>query len=143
MLRRDFISKIIEQMVNAVARLLNIDYEKETEKFLDKFDELLTTYFELNHTELKRLLKTDEKRDALLLDEKLKNFQLQTFARAGLAYLKIKNIQNAKDCLEIINRIQHQHSDVFEFPNVESVKLSEEIKLLSSRLNDCIENTTN
>lgn len=142
MLRRDFISKIIEQMVNAVARLLNVDYEKETEKFLDKFDELLTTYFELNHTELKKLLKTDEKRDALLLDEKLKNFQLQTFARAGLAYLKIKNTQNAKDCLEIISRIQHQHSDVFEFPNVESIKLSEEIKLLSSRLNN-LENTTN
>ena len=134
MLRRDFISKVIEQMINAVARLLKIDYEKETEKFLDEFDSLLDTYFQLSTEELEQLVETDEQHDALLLDEKLKNFQLRLFAHAGLAFMLKSEKEKAEKCLKIIERIQIQHSEVFEFPSVESLKLEEEIEKLKNAL---------
>ncbi len=135
MLRRYFISKVIEQMVNAVARLLKIDYEKETEKFLDEFDSLLDTYFQISPEELVKLVETDEQRDALLLDEKLKNFQLRLFVHSGLAYMLKSEKEKATNCLKIIERIQHEHSDVFEFPSVDTLKIEEEIEELKQKIN--------
>lgn len=134
MLRRDFISKIIEQMVNAVARLLKTDYEKETEKFLDEFDTLLDTYYRLSDEELELLLEADEERDAMLLDEKLKNLQLQLFIQAGQAFLKKEERRKAENCLKIIERIQLKHSDVYEFPTPESLKTGDEIGKLKKSL---------
>lgn len=134
MLRKDFISKIIEQMLNAIARLMKIDNEKETEKFLGVFDEILKTYYDLHSDEMDNLLLPDEKRDAMLLDEKLKNFQLRMFVQAGFAYLKTDDLKQAKNCLSIIERIQHEHSDVFEFPTEEHKKLKEDIEKLREKL---------
>lgn len=134
MLRRDFISKIIEQMLNAIARLMKIDNEKETEKFLGVFDEILKTYYDLHPDEMDNLLLPDEKRDAILLDEKLKNFQLRMFVQAGFAYLKTENSMQAKKCLSIIERIQDENSDVFEFPTEEHKRLIEDIEELKGKL---------
>lgn len=134
MLRRDFISKVIEQMVNAVARLLKIDYEKGTERFLDEFDSLLHSYFQISSDELDKLAESDEQRDALLLDEKMKNFQLRLFTHAGMVYALKLEREKAEKCLNIIKRIQMQHLDVFEFPSAESLKLEEEIEKLNSKL---------
>ena len=136
MLRRDFISKIIEQMVNAVARLLKTDIEEEQEKFLEDFNELLKTYFKFSNDDLEKLLEENEERDALLLDEKLKNQLLHLFANAGLVYVNVNlnQIEKAKTSLKIIERIQNQHSDLFEFPSEESEKLEMKIEKLKSQI---------
>lgn len=130
MLRRDFISKIIEQMVNAVARLLNLDVKEEPQKFLGQFDELLKTYFQLNEEELNLLLENEEERDAFLLDEKLKNYLIRLFTNAGFAFAGTEQLSKAKICLRIIERIQQQHSNVFEFPSEESSKINEDLNEL-------------
>lgn len=127
MLRRDFISKIIEQMVNAVTRLLELNAKEEPQKFLNQFDELMNTYFKLNPEELNLLLENEEERDALLLDEKLKNYQIIMFINAGFAFIKIQQSDKAKLCVQIIERIQQQHSNVFEFPTTESSKISQDL----------------
>lgn len=127
MLRRDFISKIIEQMVNAVARLLKLDVKEEPQKFLHQFDELIQTYFQLNEEELNLLLENDEERDALLLDEKLKNYQIRLFLNAGFAFAATGQASKAQICLQIIDRIQLQHSNVFEFPSQESSKINDDL----------------
>lgn len=134
MLRRDFISKIIEQMVDAIARLLRIDFEKEPEKFLTQFDELLDTYYQLEAENLHLLLEPNDERDAILLDEKLKNFQLKLFVNAGFSYLNNKKVVLAQNCLDIIMRIKNKHADVFEFPGNESKKLDEQIAQLEQFL---------
>ncbi len=135
MLRRDFISKIIEQMVNAIARLLKIDFEKNTEKFLDEFDVLLDTYFQISDEELEKLWDENEERDALLLDEKLKNQMIHLFVNAGLAFQKTQQEEKAKKCLKIIERIQNQHSNLYEFPSAESLKVQEKIETLTKKIN--------
>src|SRR5690606_40143474 len=102
MLRRDFISKIIEQMVNAVARLLKTDIEEEQEKFLEDFNEFLRIYFQFPDENLAQLLEENEERDAFLLDEKLKNQLLHLFANAGLVYVNanLNQIEKAKTSLK-------------------------------------------
>lgn len=127
MLRRDFISKIIEQMVNAVARLLELNAKEEPQKFLNQFDELMQTYFKLNAEKLNLLLENEEERDALLLDEKLKNYQIRMFINAGFAFVEMKDLSKAQICIQIIERIQQQHSNVFEFPTAESSKISQDL----------------
>ena len=136
MLRRDFISKIIEQMVNAVARLLKTDIENEQEKFLEDFNEFLRIYFQFPDENLAQLLEENEERDAFLLDEKLKNQLLHLFANAGLVYVNVNlnQIEKAKTSLKIIERIQNQHSDLFEFPSEESEKLKMKINQLKAGL---------
>lgn len=130
MLRKDFISKIIEQMVNAVARLLELNVKEEPQKFLIQFDELMQTYFSLNSNEIKLLLEENGERDALLLDEKLKNYQIRMFINAGFAFIETKQSDKVKVCIQIIERIQQQHSNVFEFPTAETSKIEQEIKSL-------------
>ncbi|SMC33028.1 hypothetical protein [Moheibacter sediminis] len=127
MLRRDFISKIIEQMVNAVARLLELNGKEEPQKFLNQFDELMNTYFKLNSDKLNLLLENEEERDALLLDEKLKNYQIRMFIDAGFAFIETEQSEKAKICVQIIERIQQQHSNVFEFPTIESSKITQDL----------------
>lgn len=127
MLRRDFISKVIEQMVNAVARLLELNVKEEPKKFLIQFDELLQTYFSLNSNKLNFLLENNEERDALLLDEKLKNYQIRMFINAGFAFIETKQSDKANVCIQIIERIQQQHSNVFEFPSAESSKINSDL----------------
>lgn len=136
MLRRDFISKIIEQMVNAIARMIQIDIEKEQEKFLENFDKLLDTYFQISSDELEKLLENHDERDAMLLDEKLKNLQLRLFTNAGLVFFKKKQFEKAKICFKIIERVRAEHSDVFEFPNEESVKIEDGIFKLKNILSE-------
>lgn len=130
MLRRDFISKIIEQMVNAVARLLELNGKEEPQKFFNQFDELMQTYFKLNAEKLNLLLENEEERDALLLDEKLKNYQIRMFLNAGFAFVETKDLSKAQICVQIIERIQQQHSNVFEFPTAESSKINSDLSEL-------------
>lgn len=134
MLRQDFISKIIEQLFTAIAKLLNIDVEKETEMYLASFEELLKTYFKIHSESLSKLLEEDEERDAFLLDEKLRTTQLTMFCEAGLGYLKIGESEKAQNCLHIIERIQTQQPEIFEFPSSESAKLEAEIESLQTKL---------
>lgn len=134
MLRQDFISKIIEQLFTAIAKLLNIDVEKETEMYLASFEELLKTYFKIHSESLSKLLEEDEERDAFLLDEKLRTTQLTMFCQAGLGYLKIGESEKAQNCLHIIERIQTQQPEIFEFPSSESAKLEAEIESFQTKL---------
>ena len=135
MLRRDFISKIIEQMVNAIARLIKIDIEKEQEQFLEDFDEFLHTYFQLSDADLALLTEENEGRDGLLLNENLKDQLIHLFVNAGLVFQGNQQSEKAKNCLKIIERIQNQHSGVYTFPNDGSGKVLikiEELKTLLS-----------
>lgn len=137
MIRNDFILKLIEQFVQAIARMIKIDYEKETEKFLVVFNELLKSYFKISADDLDELMEPDEYRDEILLDEKMKNAQLQLFTHAGLAYLIQSETGKAAQCLEIIERIQSSNTALFEFPNQEQQELNqkiEELKLGLSRV---------
>lgn len=134
MLRRDFISKIIEQMVNAVARLIKIDIENDQEKFLGNFDEFLSTYFQISDKNLTKLLEENEERDEFLLDEKLKNQLMLLFVQAGFVFQKSNQSEKAKSCLKIIERIQNQHSDIYEFPSEETEKLGEKMEELKNGL---------
>lgn len=117
-------------MVNAVARLLELNIKEEPQKFLNQFDELINTYFQLNDKELSLLLENDEERDALLLDEKLKNYQIRMFINAGFVFIETKQLSKAEICIQIIERVQQQHSNVFEFPTAESSKINEDFKEL-------------
>ena len=127
MLRRDFVSKVIEQMVNAVARLLELKIQVEPEKFSKDFEEILQNYFKLNPDDLPQLLEKNDERDALLLDEKSKNHQIKMFIRAGFAFVQANQIPKAKTCLTIIERIRESHADVFEFPTEESSKINSDL----------------
>ena len=132
MLRRDFISKIIEQMVNAIARLIKIDIEKEQEQFLEDFDEFLHTYFQLSDADLALLTEENEGRDGLLLNENLKDQLIHLFVNAGLVFQGNQQSEKAKNCLKIIQRIKNQHGHIFEFPTEETQKLEEKLKVLKS-----------
>lgn len=114
-------------MVNAVARLLELNGKEEPQKFLNQFDELMNTYFKLNSDKLNLLLENEEERDALLLDEKLKNYQIRMFIDAGFAFIETEQSEKAKICVQIIERIQQQHSNVFEFPTIESSKITQDL----------------
>lgn len=134
MLRQDFILKIIEQLFKAIAKLLKIDVEKETEAYLVSFEELLKTYFKLSSERLNELLESQEERDAFLFDEKIRTTQLLIFGQAGLGFLKIGEFEKAENCLKIIERIRAQHSHLYEFPNPEQLKLEELISRLRNQL---------
>lgn len=134
MLRRDFISKIIEQFVNAISRMLKLDYRKENKKFLEKFDESLHTYFKISSEDLDKLLEENEDRDVFLLDEKLRNQLLSLFIRAGLALLSSHEKSKAEKCLEIVKRIQKQHSTLYEFPSEESLRIEKEWNQLRNEI---------
>ena len=131
MLRRDFISKIIEQMVNSIARLLKKEIEQED--FKKGFEEFLSTYFQLSSGELEKLVEENKERDAFLLDEKLKNQLIHLFVQAGFVFQKSNQTEKAKTCVKVIERIQNQHSDIFEFPNEESEKLGEKMEELKNQ----------
>lgn len=134
MLRRDFISKIIEQFVNAISRMLKLDYRKENKKFLENFDESLHTYFKISSEDLDKLLEENEDRDVFLLDEKLRNQLLSLFIRAGLALLHSHEKSKAEKCLEIVKRIQKQHSTLYEFPSEESLRIEKEWNQLRNEI---------
>lgn len=136
MLRRDFISKVIEQMLNVIARMLKLNVKEEPQKFLDDFEELLQTYFKLKKEELSLLLEDDKERDSLLLDEKLKNYQIKLFIQAGFAFMYINESGKAKFCVEIIRRIQHQHRHLFEFPSEENSKLNQDLVELKNLISE-------
>lgn len=134
MLRRDFISKIIEEFVNAISRMLKLDYRKEKKKFLENFDESLHTYFKISSEDLDKLLEENEDRDVFLLDEKLRNQLLSLFIRAGLALLYSHEKSKAEKCLEIVKRIQKQHSTLYEFPSEESLRIEKEWNQLRNEI---------
>ena len=115
---------------------MNIDVEKETEMYLASFEELLKTYFKIKSDSLSKLLEEDEERDAFLLDEKVRTTLLLVFAQAGIGFHKMNEMEKASNCLKIIQRIQQQHAQIFEFPNSESLKLQVEIEKLTSLLNN-------
>lgn len=134
MLRRDYMLKLIEQFAKMVAKLLDSDFENETEAFYSDFNSLLKDYFKINPDELNLLLKEDAARDAMLLDEHSKNSQLLLFARSGFVFAKKGETERARICMEIIERIKTHHSSLFEFPNSESLKIDEEISKLAEIL---------
>lgn len=126
MLRRDFVSKIIEEFANSISKILKLDYIQDKKKFLSNFEESLQTYFHLSPENLSELLLENEEQDIFLLDEKLKNHLMSLFLRAGLVFLNSNEKPNAKICLEICQRIKNQHSTLFEFPGIESAKIQKE-----------------
>lgn len=130
MLRRDFISKIIDQMVNAIARLLKKEIKQED--FKKGLEEFLSTYFQISSEELEKLTEENDERDAFLLDEKLKNQLIHLFVQAGFVFQKSNQRKKAKTCVKIIERIQNQHSDIYEFPSEESEKLGKRMEELKS-----------
>lgn len=141
MLRQDFLSKIIEQIVQVIARALKMDHEQEAEKFLENFDQILLTYYKINQKDLTQLTETNQERDAFLLDEKLRNFQLQLFVKAGLAYFQKNEILQAKNCLSVIERIQQEQITVFEFPSQGQIEIQQWIKELQLKIDKT--NSTN
>lgn len=136
MLRRDFVSKIIEEFANAISRMLKLDYIEDKKKFLLNFEESLQTYFQIPSEELNLLLQDHEERDVFLLDEKLKNHLMSLFIRAGLAFINENELEKAKFCLKIIKRIQIQHSTMYEFPNEDTLKISVELAELKEKLSN-------
>lgn len=134
MLRRDFVSKIIEQMVNAIQHLQQIDSEKETEKYLDNFNEYLKTYFEISETDIEDLIAPDEEQSLFLYDEKIKNKQIALFLKSAFIYLDLGEKKKAEDCHHIILNIQQKHADIFEFPTVESGMIETDLEKLKTRL---------
>lgn len=137
MLKRNFTSLMVEQMVNAVSRLFETDYEKETQKYLELFDEFLLTYYKIPNGQLEKLLEKEEEREELFTDEKLKNFQLKLFTEAGFAYLKQGKPEKMQTCLTLIDRIQSLHKEMYEFPHSETENLQEEIERLKEAAADC------
>ena len=93
---------------------------------MENFDESLHTYFKISSEDLDKLLEENEDRDVFLLDEKLRNQLLSLFIRAGLALLYSHEKSKAEKCLEIVKRIQKQHSTLYEFPSEESLRIEEE-----------------
>jgi len=134
MLRRDYMLKLIEQFAKMVAKLLDSDFENDTEAFYSDFNSLLKDYFKIKPDELNLLLKEDSARDAMLLDEHSKNSQLLLFARSGFVFGIKGETEKARICMEIIERIKVHHSSLFEFPNLESLKIDEEISKLAEIL---------
>lgn len=143
MLKQDFISKIIEQIVESIARILKIDYEKETEKFLIQFDEFLQTYFQISSENLDLLLENNQTIDVFLKSDKLRNFNLNIFAKAGLTYFNQNKKNQAYSCLEIIKKIQNQPSEIFEFPSEDSKNIGSLIEELQQKLDGSYFNGSN
>lgn len=143
MLKQDFLSKIIEQIVESIARILKMDHEKETEKFLNQMDGFLQTYFQVSSENLEVLIEANEKTDAFLTDEKLRNFNLSLFTKAGLAYFNQGKVIRANTCLQIIRKIQNHPSNVFEFPSNESRAIEFLIEELQQKLDGTYFNESN
>lgn len=134
MIRQDFIAKIIEQMVTVIARMLKINQEKETQLFLDSFEEFLRTYYKISIDQLGELIKLDSSRDAILFDEKIKNLQLILFLDAAWVFSEKDEKEKALNCLQVVERIQNQNSHVFEFPSAETLQRSEKITKIKHKL---------
>lgn len=135
MIRKDFISKIVDLMINSLGGLLKIEPNVDTVKFVTEFDNLLKEYFKIKSDQLNLLLEADEERDMIFLDEKVKNLQLRMFTNAGLAYLNQNENQKAHFCSQIIDRLQNQHAHVFEFPTPEILTLQSDIQNFRAQLN--------
>ena len=84
------------------------------------------------------LLEEDEERDMIFLDHKLKNLQIRLFTTAGFVFFNNQNLDKAKVCLSLINRIENQHANVFEFPTPESMKIQSELTKLKQALTEII-----
>lgn len=134
MLKKDFISKIIEQIVDSIAKILKIDHEKQAEEFLLQMEIFLQTYFQISSENLNSLLESDDKNDAYLHNEQLNNFYLNLFAKAGLAYFHQGKKEQANICLQIISEIQKNQSNIFQFPSDQSIKIETLIKELQQNL---------
>lgn len=134
MLKQGFISKIIEQIVQSIARMLTMDHEKEAEKFLHDFDETLQTYYKTKIQDLESLTQINPEKDVFLLDDKLRNMQLHLFGKAAWAFYHQDEMESAKTCLKIIERIQAEESAVFEFPSQKMLETQAWIDDLHSKL---------
>lgn len=138
MIRKDFISKYIEELGKSMARLIAYEIGDEDDNFIFHFNEMLRSYYRLDDNELATLLIADEDRDQFLLSDELKKASIRTYLKAARVYFTIGQTEKAVLSFKIVERIQNVNSGIFQFPTEEDAIIAAEYKTVKEQLNSFV-----
>lgn len=131
MIRKDFISKYVEELGKSLTRLIDYETNIEDENFLFHFNEMLRSYYRIHDEELEQLLVEDVERDQFLLSDELKKRNIRTYLKATSIYWQMGKKQQAQLCFQIVERIQNVNTGIFQFPTEEDHLITKEFNQVS------------
>ncbi|WP_413532676.1 hypothetical protein [Empedobacter brevis] len=136
MIRKDFITKYIEELAKILSKLLNLEFidNKDDTEFLYYFGEMLKSYYKIDDNNLSTLLEADQERDQFLLADELKKKNILTFMKAIRIYLNREDIEKAKASYEVLKRIENINSGIFQFPTEEDNLIAKERKIVEEKM---------
>lgn len=134
MIRKDFISKYIEELGKSMARLIAYEIGDEDDNFIFHFNEMLRSYYRLDDSELATLLIENEERDQFLLSDELKKSSIRTYLKAARVFLTIGQTDKAILSFKIVERIQNVNSGIFQFPTEEDQIIEKEFKEIREKI---------
>lgn len=138
MIRKDFISKYIEELGKSMARLIAYQIGDEDDNFIFHFNEMLRSYYRLDDNELATLLIENEERDQYLLSDELKKTSIRTYLKAARIYFALGQTEKAVLSFKIVERIQSVNSGIFQFPTEEDQIIEEEYKIVQDQLSTLV-----
>ena len=138
MIRKDFISKYIEELGKSLARLIAYEVGDEDENFIFHFNEMLRSYYRIDDNELAILLEADQERDQFLFSDELKKKSIRTYLKASKIYTVIGENEKALICFKIVERIRDVNSGIFQFPTEEDALIDQEYQAAKTLFKDLI-----
>ncbi|WP_282630014.1 hypothetical protein [Empedobacter sedimenti] len=138
MIRKDFITKYIEELAKILSKLLNLEFidNKDDTEFLYYFEQMLQSYYKIDDNNLSTLLEANEERDQFLLVDELKKKNILTFMKAIRIYLNREDITKAKASYEVLKRIESINSGIFQFPTEEDNLIAQERKIVEEKMSN-------
>ncbi len=138
MIRKDFITKYIEELAKILSKLLNLEFidNKDDTEFLYYFEQMLQSYYKIDDNNLSTLLEANEERDQFLLADELKKKNILTFMKAIRIYLNREDITKAKASYEVLKRIESINSGIFQFPTEEDNLIAQERKIVEEKMSN-------
>ena len=134
MIRKDFISKYIEELGKSMARLIAYEIGDEDDNFIFHFNEMLRSYYRLDDSELATLLIENEERDQFLLSDELKKSSIRTYLKAARVFLTLNQTEKAVLSFKIVERIQSVNSGIFQFPTEEDTIIAQEFLYVKEKI---------
>ena len=129
MLKKDFISKYVEELGKMLTKLLDIEqFQEAVSQFDFYFDEMLHTYYKIDTNKLAILLEPNEERDLFLLNFEMKNKNILAFAKAANYFHAKGENEKVETIKKIIERINLVQSDVFRFPTSEDLEVQKNLE---------------
>lgn len=134
MIRKDFISKYVQELAKMLAKLMDLTLENNEEDFTHYFGEMLNNYYKIAPHQLALLLEVDQERDQFLLADELKKKNTLVFCDAALMYSSLGKNEQAETAFKIVERIQAMNHGIFQFPTAEDQLITTKINTLKETL---------